>query len=157
MFLNTFHNKKTAILAGIAVFLLITDRFFKTMAINGMLDQPINCLGNILKLFFTKNYFIAFSLPIGNITASIISTAIICLLLVSIAYCVKKQNTTATWFLLFIVIGAASNLLDRIKYGYVIDYLDLKYFTVFNLADALIILGVLGLLLINKNNSINMF
>ncbi len=45
-----------------------------------------------------------------------------------------------------IVLGAGSNLLDRIKYSYVIDYIDLKYFTVFNIADTMISLGVALLL-----------
>jgi signal peptidase II len=43
--------------------------------------------------------------------------------------------------LLFIIFGAISNLVDRLKFGYVIDYIDIKYFTVFNLADIMIVVG----------------
>lgn len=46
-----------------------------------------------------------------------------------------------------IIIGALSNFLDRLKYGYVVDYLDLKWFTVFNLADALISISTIILIL----------
>jgi signal peptidase II len=37
--------------------------------------------------------------------------------------------------------GAAGNLLDRIRLGFVVDYLDLRVWPVFNLADVAIVLG----------------
>lgn len=47
--------------------------------------------------------------------------------------------------------GAAGNILDRIRFGYVVDWADLHFgewspFLVFNLADAAITIGVLVLL-----------
>jgi signal peptidase II len=47
--------------------------------------------------------------------------------------------------------GAAGNIVDRIRYGYVVDYADLHFgtfrpFYIFNLADACITFGVLILL-----------
>lgn len=41
--------------------------------------------------------------------------------------------------------GAIGNLLDRVRYGYVIDFIDFKIWPVFNLADTSIVIGV-GLL-----------
>ena len=41
--------------------------------------------------------------------------------------------------------GAIGNLLDRMRYGYVIDFIDFKLWPVFNLADMSIVIGV-GLL-----------
>lgn len=39
--------------------------------------------------------------------------------------------------------GAAGNLLDRLRYrGHVIDFIDLKWWPVFNLADSAIVVGV---------------
>ncbi len=144
--------KKTAILIGTAVFLLIIDRFFKIIAMNEMLDQPINCISDIFRLYFVKNYFIAFSLPINNLVATVISLLIICFLIISFIYSTKRQLSITTGFLFLMLAGASSNLFDRLRYGYVVDYLDLKHFTVFNLADAMIVLGVIGLILIQKKN-----
>jgi signal peptidase II len=45
--------------------------------------------------------------------------------------------------------GAFSNLFDRIWYGYVIDYLDIHIWPVFNLSDTAITVGV-GLFLLNS-------
>jgi len=42
--------------------------------------------------------------------------------------------------------GSLSNLLDRVRVGYVTDFLDLRYWPAFNLADSFIVIGVLVLL-----------
>ena len=42
--------------------------------------------------------------------------------------------------------GSVSNLLDRVRLGYVTDFLDLRYWPAFNLADSFIVIGVLMLL-----------
>lgn len=41
--------------------------------------------------------------------------------------------------------GAAGNLADRLLYGYVVDFVDLRVWPVFNLADSLIVVGALYL------------
>lgn len=43
--------------------------------------------------------------------------------------------------------GAAGNLADRLRYGYVVDFLELPHWPIFNVADACIVLGGLLLLL----------
>ena len=48
-----------------------------------------------------------------------------------------------------IISGGASNLIDRIARGYVVDYVELNYILpgiVFNLADVFIVLGVILLI-----------
>jgi signal peptidase II len=42
--------------------------------------------------------------------------------------------------------GSASNLLDRVRLGHVTDFIDLRFWPAFNLADSFIVLGVLVLL-----------
>ena len=42
--------------------------------------------------------------------------------------------------------GSASNLLDRIRLGYVTDFLDVRFWPAFNLADTFIVVGVAVLL-----------
>ena len=43
--------------------------------------------------------------------------------------------------------GAASNLTDRILYGYVMDFIDLRIWPVFNIADSAITIGAFLILL----------
>lgn len=46
----------------------------------------------------------------------------------------------------FVIGGSVSNLLDRVRLGYVTDFLDLRYWPAFNLADSFIVIGVAILL-----------
>lgn len=56
---------------------------------------------------------------------------------------VKNRFNSASALLLG---GAASNLVDRLRFGFVMDYIDLKVFPVFNLADVAIVLGAVFLI-----------
>ncbi|HEX3247131.1 MAG TPA: signal peptidase II, partial [Chloroflexota bacterium] len=41
--------------------------------------------------------------------------------------------------------GAIGNLIDRVRFGYVVDFMDLSVWPVFNVADSAIVCGVIGL------------
>jgi lipoprotein signal peptidase len=49
--------------------------------------------------------------------------------------------------LIIILSGALSNLIDRIYFGCVIDFIDLKFWPVFNFADIFIVAGVIMLIM----------
>ena len=76
--------------------------------------------------------------------------------IVSIAIVIRLMRTAATqkWFevaLVLILAGAVGNLIDRIRVGYVVDFIELYYgawrFPTFNVADMVIFLGALILIL----------
>lgn len=48
--------------------------------------------------------------------------------------------------MILILSGAISNLIDRLYFGCVIDFIDLRFWPVFNLADSFIVIGSLILL-----------
>ncbi|WP_407695696.1 signal peptidase II [Sphingomonas changnyeongensis] len=63
----------------------------------------------------------------------------------------RERSRADVWALGAVLGGAAGNILDRIRFGYVVDFLDLHFgdfrpFLVFNVADAAITIGVLTLL-----------
>ncbi|MFH1395366.1 MAG: signal peptidase II [Candidatus Omnitrophota bacterium] len=60
----------------------------------------------------------------------------------------KKQvlNVYEKISLCFILGGAGGNLIDRIRYGYVIDFIDFRIWPVFNLADSFITCGAVILI-----------
>jgi signal peptidase II len=64
----------------------------------------------------------------------------------------REKRRDDAWGLALVLGGALGNIVDRIRYGYVVDFLDLHFgewrpFLVFNVADAAITVGVLLLLL----------
>jgi len=142
-----FLNKKTAVYFFSAVFLLVIDRFLKLIALNNISKE---IFGEWFRFNYVKNYYIAFSLPITGHVLNIIIAIIILWLTYYFVFLIKKPDHGEAGFLLLVIFGAASNFFDRLKFGYVIDYFDLSYFTVFNLSDAMIFLGVMGFLLLGK-------
>ena len=66
-------------------------------------------------------------------------------------YRLKKHETLLAIALALVLGGAVGNLIDRVLYGYVIDFLDVYYetwhFPAFNIADSAISLGVFLMLL----------
>ena len=46
-----------------------------------------------------------------------------------------------------IVGGAIGNIVDRFHYGFVVDFIDFRWWPVFNVADSCITLGVVALIL----------
>ena len=142
------NSKKMVVWVPAIIFLLALDRFFKGLALAGVFTIPITVVGEWLKLSFSKNFNIAFSIPLGGAWLNILIFAIIlALVYYFLAVAVKERNYRLAVYLALIILGAASNLYDRWLFGYVIDYIDVKYFTVFNVADIMIVGGVAGIFL----------
>lgn len=149
-FISKISVKSIAIALVIAIF-FIADRILKILAFNAAALPPRKLVDDILTFDFTANYYMAFSLPFSGSLLNVIILLLIIALLAVIAFLAfsDKQHKLEIILLSFILLGAVSNIADRLIYGYVIDYLDLKNFTIFNLADAMISGG--ALILIFKN------
>jgi len=146
-----------AIITLIAIFFSL-DRYLKYIAINMAKGESLPLISNFFSFSLAKNNYIAFSLPINpSIILPIIFIAIFFLLFAIIWDISKNRSlTTSASLLTFILFGAISNMLDRFQYGFVIDYLSLKNFSIFNLADLMIALSSLFYIFIyyrmNKKN-----
>lgn len=135
------------------IFFIVLDRFLKVLALTNQ-GWQLNLIGEILKFNYQANYYIAFSLPLAGRVLVVLLISIILVLISLGLFCWFKRQDDKSVLLFLIILGAGSNLFDRVKYGYVIDYLDLKYFTVFNLADAMIVIGVILLMIsLNKKSA----
>jgi len=76
--------------------------------------------------------------------------------IISIIIFLKKNTKSSTLIdiaLALILGGALGNLLDRLRFGYVVDFLDFRVWPVFNVADSAISIGVfLALLSLLRHN-----
>ena len=71
----------------------------------------------------------------------------------SLILIINKKNAKAYVMpLTFLLFGAISNLIDRYSHGFVIDYLEIKNLTIFNLADAMITVPTIFLLIYTLKN-----
>ncbi len=127
-----------------AVLLLVSDRLLKITALNYWSEHQINLFPG-WSLTYSLNHNIAFSLPWSGFSLLISLTAVTLFLTLIALYQIKKQPTRI-WGWSFLLAGTYSNLYDRFIYGGVIDYLT-NWWTIFNLADVLIIIGLSAILL----------
>lgn len=87
--------------------------------------------------FLVKNHGSAFSLPIPQ------EVLIVVALVISLwAMWSFYENNTNEHFTYLILAGAVGNLIDRVRLGYVIDFINLQIWPVFNFADIYITLAV---------------
>jgi len=105
-----------------------------------ILDQLTKYLARIY-LPYTKNYGAAFGI-LQNYTLFLIVISII--VIIAILYYSKKYNFYSLGFVLG---GTLGNLIDRIYFGYVTDFIDLGFWPSFNLADTFNTLGVIVLII----------
>ncbi|MDI3496179.1 MAG: signal peptidase [Patescibacteria group bacterium] len=149
-----FKLNNIAIIFIIAIFFII-DRYLKKVAISFQ-EKELILIKNLFSFQFTPNRNIAFSLPLPiNITLPL-TIIIITGLIAFLIFLIKKEklNNLYLFSLLLIIFGAISNLIDRLEFKYIIDYLYIKNFSVLNLADLMISLGaLLYLVKLYKNNS----
>ena len=150
--MNKLKNNKIAI-KNIANFFIVAiffflDRFLKHKSLLLPSTKELPIIPKILNFSFAPNPGISFSIPLNNLLASILSALI--LLTLTIVYLKQKKLLTRPekLLILFIFLGAISNLIDRILFGFVIDYLNLCCFSIFNIADLMISLSSLSLIFI---------
>ena len=93
-----------------------------------------------------KNFGLAFNLNFGMLANIIIMLAALGFF---IYYYVTNIHTPSLWISIsfaLIFAGAIANLADRLYLGYVRDFLDLGLGFTFNLADAFLVVGLIGFL-----------
>ncbi len=120
-------------------------------------------LDQLLKFILTKNLTPNYSLPVikgifhltlvhnpggafgilKNQLALFIFTSIFAIILIYFNLKSNKHKKYVTVALSLILAGALGNLIDRVFFGYVIDYLDFRIWPVFNIADTSITIGAI--------------
>lgn len=130
----------------LAICLYGIDRVSKYIALS-YLHKPIVLIPNLLQLNVVgnKNFLFYVEAPTSIV---FLTTALVSISLLWMAIKEHRQgNDHHVAFLIFVFIGAFSNILDRVRYGFVVDFISIPFWSVFNLADIYIILGVLALAL----------
>lgn len=139
---------QAAAAVSLAAALFVADRLLKILFYQYFPPKPLFSVGNLFSLEFFSNRGIAFSLPLPLPLTITLSVIIILILILSAIVVWQKKKTYLLWPIILLLFGAVSNCWDRIRWGMVVDYFNLRYFTAFNLADLMITAGLLWLLAI---------
>lgn len=98
----------------------------------------------LFRLRQVRNPGTAFGLLHGRSTALFIaSIAALTVLLLALWWWGRTRSGLFQVFLGLIIGGALGNIIDRILLGEVVDFIDLRFWPVFNLADTAIVVGVI--------------
>ena len=137
-----------SLLAGVGAAVLAVDQLTKWWAVESLTDgRAIDLVGS-LRLKLAINHGSAFSLAQGRgALISLLALAIVAVLLRSGRYATRPVSAVAIGL---VVGGALGNLVDRafragdgFLGGGVVDFIDLQWWPVFNVADSAIVIGVL--------------
>ena len=137
----------------IFIICLVIDRISKIFIMNNFtLYNSKKIISNFFDITYVKNSGAAWSIFSGN-RFFLIAIAFLALILFVI-FLIKEKNITFFESIIYglIISGIIGNMIDRIIYGYVIDFLDFNIlgydFPIFNFADVFIVLGAFLYLLI---------
>lgn len=152
--MNKKNGLKNYVMAVILVIVaVLIDQYTKYLAVTHLKDGPAFVLiDNVFELSYLENRGAAFGL-LQNRQIFFVCVAI--LIFAFILYCYVRIPKTGRYLPLrlcgiFIVAGAAGNLIDRIRLGYVVDffYFRLIDFPVFNVADIYVTVSFAVLLIL---------
>jgi signal peptidase II len=137
-------RRGATILFATAAVVFALDRLTKVWAAHALADRPIDLIGGVLTLRYTTNSGGAFSL--GQRTPWLFAgaTLIVSALIVFTAF--RSRNAVSALGLGLVLGGALGNLADRALRGpglsgHVVDFIDLHWWPVFNVADSAIVIG----------------
>jgi signal peptidase II len=130
----------------VAAVVLALDQLTKAIVRGSMtLGESRRVIGGLLDISYVHNKGVAFGALAGGgaIIAALTGVALGAI----VVYFVMRSRTAYLWLPVGMLLGGAiGNLLDRVRDGAVTDFIDPVLWPAFNVADACIVLGVLGLL-----------
>ena len=142
-------SKKNILIFSTALIILFLDQLTKFfIRKNFQLSQSISIIKNILNLTYVINAGSAFGL-FKNFNLFFIIFSII--VIIAIFYYIGKinKNERLLQFSLGLLLGGTiGNLIDRLFYGHVIDFIDFRIWPVFNVADSAVTISIVLLIVL---------
>ena len=141
---------------GLALLIFVVDQISKWFVIGPLNLEAVQNIELLPFFDFTWVENRGISLGIAqaqNDTHRWILVAVTAAIAVGVAWWIRKEEARGDQLALAMVLGGAlGNIVDRTRYGFVVDFLDLHFgtfrpFYVFNVGDAAISIGVVILLL----------
>ena len=111
-------------------------------------NKPVPIIKNILDFTYVTNTGSAFGLFKGFNLFFILFSIIVIITIVYFIRTIKKNETALQFPIGLLLGGTIGNLIDRIAYGYVIDFIDFRIWPVFNIADSAVTISVVLLIVL---------
>ncbi len=134
-----------ALLIGVIV--VAADQIIKYFVINNLKPLgSVSVIDNLFKLTYVENRGVAFGMFNDMRWFFVVLTSVLIAAIIVFMF-LKRPGGKLFYFAAGLIIGGGiGNLIDRVLYGYVIDYISLSFFSpVCNFADYAITIGVVML------------
>ena len=134
--------RRFAVIVGALVILDQATKFL--VSANLQLRESLPILKGIFHITYIHNTGAAFGIFKGMLPLFIFLSVVTIILIV--LYTGRSRYRHYYYFrmgLMLILAGTIGNLIDRLRFGYVIDFLDLKFWSVFNISDIAITFGAI--------------
>lgn len=139
-------DKQFLLFFSVALIIIILDQITKYFVRKNMyLGKSIPIIKNIFHITYSENIGAGFSILKGHITFFIV-VSIIVIILIFYYYkrIIKRKFTIISTSLM--LGGCVGNLIDRLIFAKVTDFIDLRVWPIFNIADSALTIGVILLI-----------
>ena len=142
-------NKKNTVIFSTALFVVGLDQLTKFMIKqNFQLNQSIPIIKNIFHLTYVTNSGSAFGLFKGMNVFFMIFAIIVIIAIYKYLNKIKNNEKILQIAVGLLLGGTIGNLIDRVMYGSVIDFLDFRIWPVFNIADSAVTISIIFLVIL---------
>lgn len=132
------------------VLIVLFDQATKLLAKNYLLgNAAVPFIKGVVQFNYAENQGMAFSMFGGARWVFVALTSAVCIAALAVMFKNKIPSLWAYWSIGVIVAGGLGNLIDRVLYGYVVDFIEPTFinFAIFNIADSAVTLGTVSLVL----------
>ena len=144
----------------ITVVALLADLFTKWLVVSRFeLWESVTVLGDFFRLTYIHNPGAVFGIRLGSSYLHLILASVAMVVVISLLIKTPESDRRGGTGLALVLGGAVGNIIDRLRFGVVIDFLDfgigdLRWY-VFNVADACVSVGVVLLIVGYGRNDSN--
>lgn len=134
----------SAVFFSIALVVFAADQLSKVWVMRTFIPGETRVLiPRIFHLTYVQNPGAAFGLLAHRTTFFIVASLVMILFIIFSERLLDRRYSLCRLALALQLGGALGNLFDRLRTGYVVDFLDFRIWPVFNLADTAIVLGII--------------
>ena len=131
----------------IAAAIVLVDQWTKGWASHALKDRaPIRVLDDVVRFTYTRNSGVAFGLGAGAHFPYWIFSLLAAVTILALLITRPERPAIKRLGLALVLGGAIGNLIDRVRFGEVVDFILLSWqrwqFPVFNVADSAVSIGV---------------
>ena len=140
-------NKYITIFSTALIIILIDQITKFLIRINFQLNDSLPLIKNVFHLTYIQNTGAGF----GILKSQTLILIFISLIVIGVIFYyfdrIKDKEILLQVLVGFVLGGTIGNLIDRITYGFVIDFIDFQIWPIFNVADGFVTIGVIGLII----------